>query len=892
MISTIVNSLANRSDRPVNEIISATRPTNLAEELKLLLGFGESTDYPFVTFQVSLGWKSTLIEPKLSFENRQSDHPYLTVNATGWGSKYPKPHYKGIDWHTVRTSINVLPDIIREGFTVRYGIKLGSNSKNDFDRIEFIGLDLDTDPTVTPRRTLEILAEYLIEPLCLYYSPSGNEHNNKMRAIIAVDTAMNYDEYWDIVLRIGQILPNCNPIVTANQFWYGTIKELIYVSPAYTQNNLSELKENLPQLAPSKQEASSKESTAESNHNSASEYYRDQVSRLIQEHYNDDPTALIDYWVQQLNETEQGSLYSEAWIYRGSQNGSLISWNSVDPIIGGTSGQSNSFALSQMPDGSYQFNSRKTGQGGDLITLFIYMKAGSWDTAFSSASYVSAFIDLMKLQGLEGLSYAEYCKRNTFKSLPYWLHENPKTGEYFINPDEMFVHFMDEHQGLIIKNTATKSFYQYSDDYWHILSIERMKGIIRDWAVEYIPNIAEKYTAKVATAITTHLNSLPYNWVTDKSFEFSSRYLPFDNGIFDLETKQLLEHNRFYLNTYKFNFNYCDRSQNHSLKQPLVNFFDWVLDDQIYGNKRSQVIDDLINWVIAVLQLKGYDTLRMLLLVGDPDSGKTDFCNLMSKLLGSFTVDCPSLAVNIDVKQLIDSSKNFARAKIIGKTLLIFNEFSGVTDSSLLKTLLGGSKGTSASIDIEHKYGAQEQVNIRTTFLSNSETMPRLLTKGTQEDGWNRRILIAKCKHRSEHNSEVFRALKDEQWLKDFYLWAIGQDIEPFTDRCQSKDTFDHWMKPLKQELATSNSYYAEFITECLEYDSEMASNNKGTPSGEVYNAYVNWTTSEGRKNPGSQTKFGIELKKLLPIMLGTENDLQHRTSQGKIYLGIKIKDN
>lgn len=402
MKSKVINSLFNRKENPISTIVSAFNPTDLWKELKWVLTMDEDFDrYPEVTFQVSLGWKSTEQEPKFDFNRKPGTGLYNGINLTCWGKNYPKtdkPGYNGCDWHTVTTSLNVLPLLSQAGFAVRFGIKEGSNDKDDFEFAELIGFDLDKDPSMTWEDTLEICQRNLIEPLTIYYSPSGNETNNKLRMFVAFDRKMTYQEVWVKAKQIASLLPNCNPILTANQFWYGSLKPLLYVSEQTQLVSYEYLDTILPELPDEEKQEFEKQHQQQPRQEQID---TEEITvkrrayiteKIINEKYNGDYTALIDEWIDEFNE-QGGNLYKGKWFPRGSQNGSIDTMNGRDPILESESDDSNSFVVSLQPDNSVQIASRKHRNiGGDLVWLHHKLEYGSWDVAdMSNKEYTKRY---------------------------------------------------------------------------------------------------------------------------------------------------------------------------------------------------------------------------------------------------------------------------------------------------------------------------------------------------------------------------------------------------------------------------------------------------------------------------------------------------------------------
>lgn len=513
MKSTIVNSLANRSENPVKGFVAAFNPTDLLKEVNLILSLDEDFEnYPTVTFQISLGWKSTPNDRKFDFNRKPGTGLYNGVNLTGWGKIYPstdKPGYNGCDWHTVTTSLNVLPLLSEAGFVVRFGIKEGSNDKDDFEFAEFIGFDLDKDPSMTWEGTLEKCRELGIEPLVIYYSPSGDETNNKLRMFLYIDRRMTYQEYWEMAKRIGHQLPNCNPIPTANQFWYGTVKPLLYVSPFNAPNSYEFLDSGLPELT-DEQRAEQQQDKQENKEIVDSEEITVKrrayiTEKIVNEKFNGDYTQLVDEWIDELNKNG-GNLYKGGWFERGSQNGSIDTKNGTDPILGGDSVNSDSFVVSLQPDGSIMVTSRKHGDiGGDLVWLHHKLEYGSWDVAdMTNKEYKQRYLSILKKYDVDpelfyptnAISYLVQLDWAINRSVKEF--EDEEGGKFYslcmksarsnIAPRLLACAFFESMDGRLNrsmppKNSGAISYLYYNGKQWVMVDIDYVMTLYSDWVV-------------------------------------------------------------------------------------------------------------------------------------------------------------------------------------------------------------------------------------------------------------------------------------------------------------------------------------------------------------------------------------------------------------------------
>lgn len=901
MKSTIVNSLYSRQDKPVNEIIYSFSPTNLYDEIKLILANEEDDDpESYVTFQVDLCWKSTVDRPKYNFQQRSKDGNYNGINLGGWGKKFPAPDYQGIDWHTVKTSVNCLVELVRHGFVVRFGVKEGSNDKSDFQFAQFLGFDLDKDPSMTWEDVILVCQEYLFDPLCIYYSPSGDETNNKYRMIVALDRKLNYSEYEDLTTRIAKLLPNCNLITSPDQFWFGTIKPILYESKSIISVN--DLFTNLPPVEIEKVQKPESNIVLSKDLTKTQKLLNCVTTEIIQKKYDGDPTILIDKWIDELN-LKGANLHKGKWINRGSQNGSIVSWNGRDPILGGSTPDSDSFVVSLNPDGGIYFSSRASNfHGSNLIKLRYHLEMESWESPeLSNGGFIQHAQEIFTQHELNLVDYYQPIASSTLakqsiKGFPDWINESNRG--YSINPGLMFREFCAEHQGRFFRNEKRSNWYLYQHDYWRTLTDMRFRGFIKDWAENQITAIDDTrlYNSKVINSVNCDLSSLSEKYAAINSFPLETRYLSFPNGLFNIQTKKLEPFNSSVYCQYKFDFDYQDLSQDTSGSDSIRAFLNWILDEPDQS-KRAESIEDLIMWLCCVYQLQGYDTRRFLMMVGSPGAGKSDFTSFVSMPFESVNEPDKRMVGTVSSKCMIDPKDDFGRSGLIGKTLVILSEFKGLghdSDPGIIKTLIGGARGTKATMSVNAKYCHPEEIDFRLTFITNSETYPNLRNQGREEDGWYRRLLIAPFRKNLDQRDEIFTPMKSKDMAIKFFLWAIHQDIEPFLVRCQRDNCFDSWMGKAKKDMAMSNNHYANFVSSSISFDLDLANQKKGIQSVSLYHAYVEWLRSEdGRANPGSQSRFSKEMKKAISLIYpeSATIELVSRKEKGNFFMGVTLED-
>jgi putative DNA primase/helicase len=151
-----------------------------------------------------------------------------------------------------------------------------------------------------------------------------------------------------------------------------------------------------------------------------------------------------------------------------------------------------------------------------------------------------------------------------------------------------------------------------------------------------------------------------------------SKLVPFKNGVLDLNTIKLLNHDSSYYFTYCLNVNY---QQNANLSKSMVNFLINI------SNGNLNTLKVLRSFIKCVL-LRDNQFQVALYLYGPAGTGKSTFEKLLSSLVGSN---------NTSVLSLNDLNQQFMISKIIDKSLIRFSDVQGYTgDPSKLRLLISG----------------------------------------------------------------------------------------------------------------------------------------------------------------------------------------------------------
>jgi len=258
----------------------------------------------------------------------------------------------------------------------------------------------------------------------------------------------------------------------------------------------------------------------------------------------------------------------------------------------------------------------------------------------------------------------------------------------------------------------------------------------------------------------------------------NSRYLiPVNNGVFNLETKQLEPFTPDYIFTSKIATDYNDKAT-----LPIYNGWDveqW-LKDLANGE------DDLntLLWQVISASMNGNFTRKQSIwLYGQGRSGKGTYQDLISNLVGSKNV--ATLKVN-------QFSERFALPMLEEKVVCIGDDVPAhvyIDDSSNFNSVVTGD-----SVRVERKNKDGYSTNFKMTVIQSTNGLPRIHNK---TEGTYRRFLIVQFKEAFTNYNDNWSIKNDYIKRKDVLEYvlqkAIKLDFEKFITPESSKQLMENY---------------------------------------------------------------------------------------------------
>ena len=305
----------------------------------------------------------------------------------------------------------------------------------------------------------------------------------------------------------------------------------------------------------------------------------------------------------------------------------------------------------------------------------------------------------------------------------------------------------------------------------------------------------------------------------------SLHFIPLVNGVYDRETKQLLPHDAKYRFTYQLPVKY----EPEALCPRTLEFFKQILDEE-----QQKIVEEWLGYYFH----RNYMFKKAIILVGEGDTGKTTFLEVVNYLLGRKNISGVSL-------QKMTGDK-FAAAHMFEKHGNLVDELSAkdINDTGNFKIATGGG-----SISGEYKFGNQFSFNnfSKLTFACNK--IPDV--KDFDDEAYFNRWMVVRFNKVIENKVPDFikTLATEEERSGMFNLAMIGLDRL----LAQGKFSYGKTAMDTKRDMMKSGSSIAVFVAEML-----IQQKSAEISKEDLYDAYSNFCAE---RNLAAET----------PKMLGTK---------------------
>lgn len=388
-----------------------------------------------------------------------------------------------------------------------------------------------------------------------------------------------------------------------------------------------------------------------------------------------------------------------------------------------------------------------------------------------------------------------------------------------------FASYIKKNYNLIYGSDG--EFYEYFDGVWSKVEIRELKQFL------YTELQEPRHGVWSTRRENEYFESMKRMLYESQAFNEHCHLINMQNGMFDLDTLELIDHDPDYLSSIQIPISYDSEATCQQFNQFLSQVFE--------GDKER--IRKAVEWYGYALSTET-KAQKALILYGSGGNGKGVFTEILSELVGE---------MNLSHILLTEVQHKFARANLFNKTINICseNEMGGKSFNTQYFKAITGEDTISAEYKNKPVFSFKPTVKMIISMNNLPQTKDR-------SDGYYRRLdFLPFTKHFSEDEKD--RDLKNKllEELSGIFNLAIEGLINLRNNdykfsKCQSSDDL---LKQYNQELNPLIS----FFDECIEIaDKEHRESNKT-----IYNTFKRWAEENGHKGYAniSSQKFWKEFE-------------------------------
>lgn len=352
--------------------------------------------------------------------------------------------------------------------------------------------------------------------------------------------------------------------------------------------------------------------------------------------------------------------------------------------------------------------------------------------------------------------------------------------------------------------------------------------------------------------------------VERKVFEVDPRYINLKNGVLDLKTNELFEHDAKYLFTYQIPVIY-----NPNATCPTINQF---LKD-ILSEPDIQIIQEWFGFSLY----RHYFIKKALICVGERDTGKTTLLNLLTDFIGTSNI------AGVSLQKL--AGDKFSAAHMYQKHVNLYDDLSSkdIQDNGAFKMATGNGY-----IPGEFKFGDQFVFRNFAKLTYTCNKIPNVAD--TNDDAYFNRWIVIEF-NRPVPEDKIDKHLLSKITTPDELSGLLNWALEGL-HRIINNQSFNYAKDPdeIKVQMLRSGSTIANFAYDCL----EKAENDDWISKEEMYRKFTDYANRNSLALV-TMNKFGKQLPKYADYISDGKksvfNPATNRNKQDTGWRNVKFKD-
>lgn len=341
-----------------------------------------------------------------------------------------------------------------------------------------------------------------------------------------------------------------------------------------------------------------------------------------------------------------------------------------------------------------------------------------------------------------------------------------------------------------------------------------------------------------------------------KDFNSDQNVINFQNGILRLDTMELEPHSPDVLSTVQIPCNWNVEAANCPI-------FDDYLNTLANGDK--EIVCFLWQYIgVTISNIHGYITKKALFLYGAGNTGKSQFLELLSRLIGKNNF------VSTELKKL---EERFGTFPILHKRLVGSPDmsFAKIAEMKVFKNLTGGD-----DIEFEQKGKSPITDKYKGMLLFCCNDLPKF--GGDKGDNVYERMIIIPCNNVIPPEKRDNRLIDKMYAEREAIIYKVVQALKQFIANSYSFDVPTVCEKEARK-YKLGNDNVMMFLDECTTsrwnyHDNFTAAN--------IYLAYKRWIAESGEQYQAPRTEF---IKSVCQFYnFDKEEDIKHKYNGKRFY--------
>lgn len=345
-----------------------------------------------------------------------------------------------------------------------------------------------------------------------------------------------------------------------------------------------------------------------------------------------------------------------------------------------------------------------------------------------------------------------------------------------------------------------------------------------------------------------HIDLIP---CVNSDFDQNNMLLNTESGIVNLRTGEITQHDRTLMQSKMVHYEIDETTPQLWLK----------FLGEIFNNDEELI--KFIQKAVGYTLTGSIQEQCMFILYGDGANGKSVFLEVLSTLMGDYSVNAQVETILSKKGVGTNASSDLARLKGARMATTSEPNEGSKFNEGLIKQLTGGD-----TITARFLYG--KEFEFKPEFKLWLATNYKPVIRGTDMGIWRRIRLIPFEMKLPKEKQDKMLAHKLMKEIPQILNWAITGALLWQREGLESPESIEEATKDYKNEMDIINT----FVDECC----QLIKNHE-TPAKEVYDEYANWS-KQGNEYLMSLTRFGKELGKRFD---------KKKTRTGIVYVGLRL---